>query len=228
MKIGWLTLAVLGSAACLASRGPTTSADAGADARDAHPKKETGAACSAPSGGNDLSFELDCTGECDVKAQIDLHLNPTDSAYPGCGVGGGNLELADLSDPKNPGSLTGTDQSSVEMDVTHYSGVGEYTLGQIAGNVLYFELSATPPCVGDAAGSTSLTLLIPEPTDTLEGGSLDAGVPPSCHVKVETDCTNDDGTHNVTGTLSCSFENAGAGYSCTLRNGKFQFGHCVP
>jgi hypothetical protein len=228
MKIGWLTLVVLGSGACLASRGPVNGSDAGSDAGDAHASKETGHACPAPSGGNDLSFELDCTGDCDVKAQIDFHLNPTDSTYPGCGIGGGNLELADLRDPKNPGSLTGNDKSSLEMDVTHYAGVGSYTLGQVAGNVLYFELSATPPCLGDAGGSTLLTVLIPEPVVSSEGGVLDAGVPPSCHVKVETDCANDDGTHNVTGTLVCSFENATPGYSCTLSHGKFQFGHCVP
>ena len=235
MKIGWLALVVLGSGvgACLASRGPTTVSDAGKDARDAPSAKESAPACPAPAGGNDLSFDLECSGgACDVKTHIDFHLDATSSGYPGCGVGQGNLELADLSDPANPGSLMGTGKSSLEMDVTGYSGVGAYKLEPVAGKLLLFELSSTPPCSGDAGGSAFLPPLLI--ADTAAGGFdaalLDAGsgAPPSCDVKVEADCTNDDGTHNVAGTLTCSFENVAAGYSCTLSHGKFQFGRCLP
>jgi hypothetical protein len=226
MKIGWQTLGVLGAvlvvglASCVADRGPLKGPvmDAGKGTGDG---PADGSACPAITGGNSLSFDLDCSGEgdCTVSTTVEIQLDTKSAAYPGCGDGEKTFEIVDLKGTK---PLTGTDQSSLELSLNPYVGLGDYMVTATNGSLL--DLSVMPPCKGegDAGGTTSIALLI------AKGGPMfDSAAPPFCSVTVETDCMNDDGTHNVTGKLSCS-SFASGDETCTLSHGKFQFGNCVP
>jgi hypothetical protein len=222
MEIGPVTLFVLGVAgtACLATRGPLNGAgDGGKDAARDVPV-DTGP-CAPPAGGNDLSFDLACGGGfCGVSTHLDFHVDPTSKSYPSCGDGNGNLELI---------GLTGADGAALSLDVTSYKGVGKYTLETVPQNDdLLFELQAMVLCAEAGDNTNDISLLIVNGVGELDAEIGEAGVPATCQVDVETDCMNPDGTHAVTGSLSCAFPNAGAGMECTLSNGKFTFGGCIP
>src|ERR1700722_2027227 len=119
MKIGGQTLGVLGAvlgvvlASCVADRGPLKGpvTDAGKGKGDG---PADSSACPAITGGNDLSFDLDCSfsagGGCLVSTHVDIHVDTTSPSYPGCGDGEKTLELVDLKGTK---PLTGTEQSSL-------------------------------------------------------------------------------------------------------------------
>lgn len=225
MKTRSLTLAALGMAvvACTADRGPTkgTPTDSGTQ-KEATADVARGV-CPAPSGGNDLSVDLICTGLCPGTTHLDFHLDAKSPSYPGCAIGDDNLEFG----PDVPA----TGMATMSLDVPRYAGPGQYTLAATSGNMdLLFKLGdALVVCSDGSMGGTDeiseLILNGPQP----EGGSpgLDAGAASTCTVDVDTDCANDDGAHTVKGTLSCSFAPL-AGVTCTLTNGQFQFGACSP
>jgi hypothetical protein len=212
---GWV-VGLLGVSGCVASRGPLVSHDGGADAGDAHAEAEA-SVCVAPSGGNDLSFDLVCTGDCVVSAHVDFHLDKTSPSYPGCAegeyMGKGVFQFPNLS---------GNDQSTLQLNVQPYAGAGTYGVSQKPG-LFSFQASPTP----EAGATCDITALIPEfmPDSALFD---EAGVAPSsCAVVVTSDCA-DGLAHTVIGTLECTLPNAASGASCTLTHGKFSFGDCTP
>jgi hypothetical protein len=225
MKAFAVTLALLGvaSAACFAERGPLKGfGDAGKEAGDATP--EATGPCPAPSGGNDLSFDLECLGgSCDLNTHLDFHVDPSSKSYPSCfdATGTtGNLELR---------GLTGASGSALSLGVTAYKGAGKYTLVSVPENDdLLFELSGMLPCADAADNTNDLTLLIVNGVGERDAEINDAGQPATCDIDVATDCTNGEGLHTVAGTLSCTFPSPSPGMECTLTNGKFQFGGCAP
>jgi hypothetical protein len=221
MKLGRVTLAVLGvaGAACFAERGPLKGfGDAGKEAGDA--RAEATGPCPAPTGGNDLSFDLECMGgTCDVSTHLEFHVDPTSKSYPSCGVAPGNLELI---------ALTGENGATMSMGVPGYKGVGKYTLESTPENDnLIFELSAMPFCADGGDNTNDITLLIVDGVGEKDAEINDAGTPATCEVQVATDCADPEGAHTVTGTLSCTFPSPSPGMECTLTNGKFQFGACA-
>jgi hypothetical protein len=191
---------------CVASRGPIHPAsEAGADSGDAENQAET-SACTLPAGGNDLSLDVDCTGECNGSARVDFHLDTTSSGYPGCKDGDGNLEFPMLS---------GTLQSALELGIVNYVGRDTYP---IAGkDVFVFGVAFTP----DGGEPCDINVVIPDLDVSVDGGG-----PPTCSVTVTDDCEGPLG-HTVKGTIGCtSIPNAEMGTMCTIKNGKFSFGGC--
>jgi hypothetical protein len=233
MKAIGLTLLVLGAGllACVADRGPSSGVDGGGDAADAAAdSREVGSSCKAHPGGNDLSFDIVCKNDsCDVDAHIDFHIDKSNKAYPGCGDGPKNFDLLDV---KTGAPLSGSENASLRMGITGYAGPASYSLEPTSTKPApFFDLSATPSCEKSKTPASIPPLLIEQtPPASSEGGLTDAAVipPPSCEVNVDSDCTNGDGTHNVTGTMSCSFPSPGGGWSCNLTHGKFQFDDCLP
>jgi hypothetical protein len=222
MRIGWAIGLLSGAVfapACFASRGPlTTAGDAGAEAAS---DATDAPVCKAPPGGNDLAFDLTCTGGCTLNsAHLDFHLDVGSPGYPGCLEGSGHLQFVSSAPASGgrPLPLQGTDQSTLEIDVAPYGGTSSYP---ITGNDNLFSLTAMPPCV--LGTMTDPMMIVADIPDDV----FDAGGTPSCIVKVETDCA-DGQLHNVTGTLTCTFPNIGDGTECTLSNGIFSFAGCAP
>ncbi len=196
--------------ACVASRGPVHEGpEGGADAGDGG----DAGACEVPEN-NTLSFDLDCTGYCPLRKHYVFEAMRHTLAYPGCAVGNSNLEIK---------GLTGADMSTLRLDVVPYAGPGVYKLQE--SRYLLFELSVTPTC-GDEIAS-NLTFLIPNGICMGGVGCVDSGGLPICTFTVDTDCTSG-AFHSVAGTFTCSFPDVGEGSHCTLKNGTFAFGGCIP
>jgi hypothetical protein len=219
-----------GLAACIADRGPAGKADAGKP-RDAGVDATS---CMPAPGGNEVSFDLVCTpagGACSVNTHLSFQVPSSSKIFPGCGVGGGNLELANLTPHASSLALTGTDGAALEVDVNPYSGPDKYPLVSGSGApALFFSLGVTAPCE-EGGGSQPVSLIV-EDTEGAPDAAVDVDggiVPPSsCDFVVSTDCTNGDRTHDVTGTLSCSFPQGAGNDTCTIQNGTFHFSKCVP
>jgi hypothetical protein len=188
---------------CVASRGSLHAlADGGVGAGDA---TKDAASCSLPEGGNDLSFDFDCTGYCVASVHFDYHLDPGAAGYPGCDVGNGNLEFP---------HLTGSEMSTLELGLATYGGPGKYELS--SPDVFSFAAMLMP----DGDLPCGIQSVIPDPDVSAE-----AGASPTCTVVVTSDCEDHDG-HTVTGTLECTLPNAEPNATCLLKNGKFTFGAC--
>jgi hypothetical protein len=233
-KTHGLTMAALCTlgVACLADRGPKVAADAGREGAADGPV-DVGVVCPLPAGGNELSFDLDCSGACQVKTHLDFHIDPASPVYPGCGEGNRILIFADLEKPSAPVQFSGNESSSLAMMVNGYMGPSTYALAKSPGDTeLLFDLSfnTAPPCSDQTGAAPDFSPLIIEdgPSDLDAADGRDAGAPPSCTVDVKSDCAAGTGTHTVAGTLTCSFEDVGGGWSCAIKNGRFQFGQCIP
>ena len=204
-------------------------ADAGPDAEAG---ADVGPPCATPPGGNDLAFDLHCTGQCAVDTHFDFHLDPKAAAYPGCGDAPRLLAFADLADPAHPKAIPGPHASSLELAIDGYTGPMSYDLVPGIGDQnLHFELTATPTCSDGSGTAFGLPPLIiqDDPRPPPDGGAtLDAGSPPYCKVVVTSDCRNPDGTSDVSGKLSCEFEDAPGSWSCSITGGVFHFAGCLP
>jgi hypothetical protein len=197
------------AAGCVASRGPSSSHDGGADGGDA---RSEAASCTPPKGGNDLSFDLSCTEECISTTHFDFHLDPTAKGYPGCAEGT-NQGTGIFQFP----NLSGMDDSTLELNLEPYDGKGSYIVSAQPG---FFSLSAMIPLEG---GVCEISSIIPAVT----GDAALGGTPPTCTFVVTDDCA-DGVAHTVTGTFECTLPNAVSDGNCTIDHGTFSFADCTP
>jgi len=195
---------------CVASRGPVEP-DGGSDAREDH-HAEAASKCPLPSSGNDLSFDVDCTGACVATKHVDFHADDASSPESLC-ADGENLNVLLTDGP--PEAAT---SPVFKLGIANYAGRGEYTIAP-GSNKSLFEFGTSASCMKGGVHDFAFTIF---------GPGSDALSPPSCTVKVSQDCTSDDGTHVVQGSFSCAFPNAGVDIHCSLKNGTFALGRCSP